>query len=101
MGATVIFIAIDNKLAGLLAIADPIKTTAAAAIKVLQQQGIHIVMLTGDNRHTAEAVATKLAITEVKSEILPEDKGKIVRKLRKAGRIVAMAKPPLYPWQSG
>ncbi len=90
-GATVIFIAVDSKPAGLLAIADPIKVTAAAAIKALQQQGIHIVMLTGDNHRTAEAVATKLAITEVKSEILPEDKGKIVRKLREAGRIVAMA----------
>ncbi|SDX99903.1 copper-translocating P-type ATPase [Nitrosomonas sp. Nm33] len=90
-GATVIFMAVDSKLAGLLAIADPIKTTTTAAIKALQQEGIHIVMLTGDNRRTAEAVAKKLAITEIESEILPEDKGKIVRKLREAGRIVAMA----------
>ncbi|SFD93618.1 Cu+-exporting ATPase [Nitrosomonas sp. Nm166] len=90
-GATVIFIAVDGKAAGLLAIVDPIKATTAAAIRALQQQGIHIVMLTGDNRRTAEAVAKKLAIEEVEAEILPENKGKIVKKLREAGRIVAMA----------
>lgn len=90
-GATVIFIAVDNKPAGLLAIADPIKATTPQAIEALQRQGIHIVMLTGDNQRTAEAVAKKLSITEVEAEILPEDKGKIVKKLREAGRVVAMA----------
>ena len=90
-GATVIFIAVDGNAAGILAIVDPIKATTAAAIQALQQQGIHIVMLTGDNRRTAEAVARKLAIEEVEAEVLPENKGKIVKQLREAGRIVAMA----------
>ncbi|MCB1949403.1 MAG: copper-translocating P-type ATPase [Nitrosomonas sp.] len=90
-GATVIFIAVDDRLAGLLAIADPVKETTPEAISQLQKQGIHIVMLTGDNRRTAEAVARTLGIEAVEAEILPEDKGKIVKKLRDAGRIVAMA----------
>lgn len=90
-GATVIFIAVDNRLAGLLAIADPVKETTPEAISQLQKQGIHIVMLTGDNRRTAEAVAKTLGIEAVEAEILPEDKGKIVKKLRDEGRIVAMA----------
>lgn len=90
-GATVIFIAVDGKPAGLLAIADPIKETSQEAIKALQEQGLHIVMLTGDNRRTAEAVAKMLGIEEVEAEILPEDKGKIVQKLQADGRIVAMA----------
>jgi len=90
-GATVIFIAVDNRLAGLLAIADPVKETTPEAISQLQKQGIHIVMLTGDNRRTAEAVAKTLGIEAVEAEILPEDKGKIIKKLRDEGRIVAMA----------
>lgn len=90
-GATVIFIAVDGQAAGILAIADPIKETTPDAIKQIQNQGIHIVMLTGDNRRTAEAVAKILGIEEVEAEILPEDKGKIVKKLRDEGRIVAMA----------
>ncbi|MFO7578777.1 copper-transporting P-type ATPase [Nitrosomonas halophila] len=90
-GATVIYMAVNGRPAGLLAIADPVKATTAAAIEALQQQGIHVVMLTGDNRRTAEAVAKKLGIDAVESEILPEDKGKIVEKLRASGRVVAMA----------
>ncbi|SER80254.1 Cu+-exporting ATPase [Nitrosomonas sp. Nm51] len=90
-GATVIFIAVNGQIAGLLAIADPIKETTPDAIGKLQKQGIHIVMLTGDNRRTAEAVAKTLGIEEVKAEVLPEDKGKIVKELRAAGRVVAMA----------
>ena len=90
-GATVIFIAVDSKAAGLLAIADPIKETTPAAIKALHAQGIRIVMLTGDNRRTAEAVAKTLNIEEVEAEILPEDKGRIVKKLRDEGKVVAMA----------
>lgn len=90
-GATVIFIAVDGKAAGLLAIADPIKETTPDAIKALHRQDIRIVMLTGDNRRTAEAVAKTLNIEEVEAEILPEDKGKIVKKLRDEGKIVAMA----------
>jgi len=90
-GATVIFIAVNGKPAGLLAIADPIKETTPAAIKALHAQGIRIVMLTGDNRRTAEAVAKTLGIEEVEAEILPEDKSRIVKKLREEGKVVAMA----------
>lgn len=90
-GATVIFIAVDGKAAGLLAIADPVKETTPAAIKALHSQGIRIVMLTGDNRRTAEAVAKTLNIEEVEAEILPKDKGRIVKKLRDEGKVVAMA----------
>lgn len=90
-GATVIFTAVQGKAAGLLAIADPIKETTPEAIKALKAMNIRIVMLTGDNRITAEAVARKLGITEVEAEILPEDKSKIVKKLQAEGRVVAMA----------
>ena len=90
-GATAIFVAIDGKPSGVLAIADPIKATTAEAIRALRDAGIRVVMLTGDNRTTAEAVARKLDIADVEAEVLPEDKGKIVERLRKQGRIVAMA----------
>jgi Cu+-exporting ATPase len=90
-GATVIFVAIDQKPAGILAIADPIKPTTPQAIRDLQAQGIHVVMLTGDNKTTAEAVAKKLGITDVISEVLPQDKGDIVKKLQRSGKVVAMA----------
>ena len=90
-GATAIFVAIDGKASGVLAIADPIKATTPEAIQALRQAGIRVVMLTGDNRTTAEAVARKLDIAEVEAEVLPEDKGKVVERLRKEGRIVAMA----------
>ncbi len=90
-GATVIFAAIDGKICGLLAIADPVKETTAAAIAALQKEGIRVVMLTGDNRTSAEAVARKLHIDEVEAEVLPEDKGKIVQRLKDEGRIVVMA----------
>lgn len=90
-GATVIFAAVGGKICGLLAIADPVKETTAAAIAALQREGVRVVMLTGDNRTSAEAVARKLRIDEVKAEVLPEDKGKIVQRLKEEGRIVAMA----------
>jgi len=90
-GATVIFAAVDGKAAGLLAIADPIKATTPQAVKELQSAGIRVVMLTGDNKTTAEAVARQLGIDEVEAEVLPEDKGRIVKKLQSEGRIVAMA----------
>jgi len=90
-GATAIFVAIDGKPAGVIAIADPIKPTTAGAILSLTKAGIRVVMLTGDNRTTAEAVARKLGISEVEAEVLPQDKGKIVERLRKEGRIIAMA----------
>lgn len=90
-GATVIFAAVDGKTCGLLAIADPVKETTKAAISALQKEGIRVVMLTGDNRISAAAVARMLGIDEVEAEVLPEDKGKIVERLQKEGRIVAMA----------
>ncbi|QQR68872.1 MAG: copper-translocating P-type ATPase [Alphaproteobacteria bacterium] len=90
-GATVIFAAVDGKVAGLLAIADPIKETTHQAIRELRHAGIRVVMLTGDNKTTAQAVARKLEIDEVEAEVLPEDKSRIVKQLREQGRIVAMA----------
>ncbi|CUX65194.1 MULTISPECIES: copper-translocating P-type ATPase [Rhizobium/Agrobacterium group] len=90
-GATVIFTAIDGRLAGLFAIADPIKPTTPDAVKALVEDGVRVVMLTGDNKTTAHAVARRLGITEVEAEVLPEDKSKIVSRLRSEGRIVAMA----------
>lgn len=90
-GATVIFISVDHKLAGVIAIADPIKATTQQAIHELQSLGIHVVMLTGDNKTTAEAVAKKLGISEVIAEVLPKDKSDIVKKLQGQGKVVAMA----------
>ncbi|NTJ11353.1 copper-transporting P-type ATPase [Rhizobium lusitanum] len=90
-GATVIYVAVDGKVGGLFAIADPIKATTAAALRSLKEENIRVVMLTGDNRTTAEAVARRLGIDEVEAEILPEDKGKVVARLRSEGRVVAMA----------
>ncbi|BCH57307.1 copper-translocating P-type ATPase (plasmid) [Agrobacterium vitis] len=90
-GATVIFVAVDGDAGGLLAISDPIKTTTPDAVQALLKAGVRVVMLTGDNKTTADAVARKLGITEVEAEILPEDKSKIVKRLREEGRIVAMA----------
>jgi Cu+-exporting ATPase len=90
-GATAIFVAIDGHAAGAIAIADPVKETTPAAIAALHRQGIRVVMLTGDNRTTAEAVARKLGIEEVQAEVLPEQKGAVVETLRRAGKVVAMA----------
>ncbi len=90
-GATVIFTAVDGQVCGLIAIADPIKATTEAAITSLQKDGIRVVMLTGDNQTSAEAVARKLHIDEVKAEVLPEDKAKIVQQFKDQGRIVVMA----------
>ncbi|WP_084705249.1 heavy metal translocating P-type ATPase [Beijerinckia mobilis] len=90
-GATVVFVAIDGRLGGLVAIADPIKTTTPAAIQALGKADVHVVMLTGDNKTTAQAVARKLGIDAVEAEVLPEDKAKVIARLRKEGRIVAMA----------
>ncbi|CAM3473126.1 heavy metal translocating P-type ATPase [Halomonas lysinitropha] len=90
-GATVIFAAVDGRLAGLLAIADPVKETTEDAIRSLQADGIRVVMLTGDNRTSAEAVARRLGIDEVEAEVLPEDKGRVVQRLRDEGRVVVMA----------
>jgi Cu+-exporting ATPase len=90
-GATASFVAVDGKAAGLIAIADPVKATTPDAIASLRAAGIRIVMLTGDNKTTAEAVARQLGIGEVEAEVLPEDKSKVVEKLRREGRVVAMA----------
>ena len=90
-GATAIVVAIDGKAAGIIAIADPIKATTPPVISALKEAGIRIVMLTGDNATTAKAVAQKLGIADVEAEVLPEDKGEVVARLRAQGRVVAMA----------
>jgi heavy metal translocating P-type ATPase len=90
-GATAIFVGIDGKAAGTIAIADPIKPSSSAAMAALRDAGIRVVMLTGDNATTARAVARELGIADVEAEVLPEDKGKIVARLRAEGRVVAMA----------
>ena len=90
-GATVINIAVDGKLAGLFAIADPVKASTPDALKALAAEGIKVIMLTGDNRTTANAVARKLGIADVEAEVLPDQKSAVVAKLQKARRIVAMA----------
>jgi Cu+-exporting ATPase len=90
-GATAIFVAIDGRAAGVIAIADPVKTTTAAALKALADEGIRVVMLTGDNRTTAEAVARKLGIAEIEAEVLPDQKSAVIDKLKREGRVVAMA----------
>ena len=90
-GATAIFAAVDGKASGVIAIADPVKATTPDAVRILKGMGVRVVMLTGDNRATAEAVGRKLGIAEIEAEILPQDKGKTVERLRKEGRVVAMA----------
>ncbi len=90
-GRTVMFMAADGKLAGLLAVSDPIKESTPRAIRKLHDEGIRIVMLTGDNRATAEAVAARLDIDEVVAEVLPDGKAAAVKKFQDAGRMVAMA----------
>jgi Cu+-exporting ATPase len=90
-GATVVFLAVNGAPAAALAIADPVKATTPAALKALADDGIHVVMLTGDNRTTAKAVAARLGIAEVKAEVLPDQKSAVVETLRRDGRVVAMA----------
>ncbi len=90
-GATVLFVAVDDRPAGLIAVADPIKATTPAALDALRREGIRIVMLTGDNLTTAQAVAARLGIAEVEAGVLPERKSAIVRRLKSEGRVVAMA----------
>jgi len=90
-GATAIFVAVDGKASGVIAVADPIRASAQDAIKALTKQGIRIVMLTGDNATTAKAVARKLGIEEVQADLLPEQKADVVKTLRSEGRVVAMA----------
>ncbi len=90
-GATAIFVAIGNQLAGVFGIADRVKATTPGALHSLHEQGLRLVMLTGDNRKTAEAVARTLGVDEVEADVLPEDKSRIVARLREEGRVVAMA----------
>ncbi len=90
-GATVMLMAVDSKEAAILAVEDPIKASTYKAICALQDDGIEIFMLTGDSKKTGEAVASKLGIKQVMTEILPEDKSRIIEELKKKGRIVAMA----------
>ncbi|MGE8141494.1 heavy metal translocating P-type ATPase [Novosphingobium sp. NPDC080210] len=90
-GATAILAAIDGQFAGVIAIADPVKETTFAALEALRAEGIRVVMLTGDNGTTARAVATRLGITEVEAEVLPDQKSAVVERLKREGRVVAMA----------
>lgn len=90
-GATAMFLAIDGKSAAILAVEDPIKISTPEAIKALQAMGIEVVMLTGDSRKTAEAVAKKLGIDQVVAEVMPEDKSRIIGEFKAKGRVVAMA----------
>jgi Cu+-exporting ATPase len=90
-GQIVVFIAVDGLACGLLAVTDPIRPSTPDALKALQKDGIGIVMLTGDTRSTAKAVARRLGIQEVEAEVLPEQKGKVIERLQAQGRVVAMA----------
>jgi Cu+-exporting ATPase len=90
-GQTVVLAAVDGKAAGLIAVADPIKPSAREAVAALRQSGLRLVMLTGDNRATAEAIAKELDISDFEAEVLPEHKLEIIKKLQSEGRIVAMA----------
>ena len=90
-GQTVMFVAVDSKPAGMLGVADPIKESTPEAIRLLREEGLRVVMLTGDSRTTAEAVARELGIEDVEAEVLPERKSEVIKRLKAEGRIVAMA----------
>jgi Cu+-exporting ATPase len=90
-GATVVFLSVDGKLAGLLAVADPVKATTLEALAALRRDGIRVVMLTGDNKTTAHAIAKRLGIEDIEAEILPDQKAAVIERLRRQGHVVAMA----------
>src|SRR5487761_929930 len=90
-GQTIMFLAVAWRLAGMLGVADPIKESAPEAVRLLRQDGLRVVLLTGDHRSTAEAVGRRLGIEEIEAEVLPEQKGEVVKRLQAQGRIVAMA----------
>jgi Cu+-exporting ATPase len=90
-GATAMFVAIDKQPTGLVAVADPIKSTTPEAIRILREEGLHLIMVTGDHRATADAVAKQLGLEDVRAQVRPEDKGRIVKELQAQGRVVAMA----------
>src|SRR5262249_40402596 len=90
-GATAIYLAVDRQAAGILAVADPIKPTTPQALADLAAEGLHLIMLAGDNRTTAQAVARRLGIAHVEAEVLPDRKSDVVAQLAQEGRVVAMA----------
>ncbi|KKN61421.1 hypothetical protein LCGC14_0522330 [marine sediment metagenome] len=90
-GETVMFIVLDGTIAGLVSVADPVKETTPSALKTLHELGLHIIMATGDNERTAQAVAARLGIDEIRADVLPADKARIIRELQQQGRKVAMA----------
>ena len=90
-GETVMFIVLDGAIAGLVSVADPVKETTPAALKALHELGFRIIMATGDNERTAQAVANRLGIDEIRADVLPEDKARIIRELQEQGKKVAMA----------
>jgi P-type Cu+ transporter len=90
-GQTVVFVAVDGQAAGLLGVEDPLKASTPEALALLRREGLRVVMLTGDSRTTAEAVARRLGLGEVRAEVLPEGKGDVVKRLQAEGRVVAMA----------
>ena len=90
-GATAVYLAAEGRACGILAIADPVKSTTPTALRALSETGVRVVMLTGDNKTTAQAVARRLGITDVEAEVLPDQKSAVVEKLRREGRVVAMA----------
>ena len=90
-GDTVMFVVVDGKVAGLVSVADPVKETTPGALKELHALGFRIVMATGDNERTAKAVAARLGIDEIRADVLPEDKARIIREMQQEGRTVAMA----------
>lgn len=90
-GQTVMYVSVDGRVVGLLGVADPIKESTPGALRSLQEEGVHIVMLTGDSKTTAEAVARRLGIVKVMAEVLPDQKANIVKRLQSEGRVVAMA----------
>jgi Cu+-exporting ATPase len=90
-GETVMLVAVDGAIAGIIGVADPVKQSTPEALRLLREEGIRVVMLTGDNRTTAEAVARRLGIEDVEADVLPEEKAAVVKKYQSEGRIVAMA----------
>ena len=90
-GETVVFVAIDGRLAGFLGVADPVKETSAEAVRALREDGVRLVMLTGDSRTTAEAVGRRLGIDDIEAEVLPGQKNEVIKRLKNEGRVVAMA----------
>lgn len=91
LGETVMFVVVDGQIAGLVSVADPVKETTAEALVALRAQGLRLVMATGDNERTARVVAGRLGIDEIRADVLPQDKARLIRELQEAGRVVAMA----------